>query len=140
MAEPKSADPSRLQSPKLVAVGDDVRPAPPAAEPGPPEPRRGLPGVVVGVLAVLLLLAVAGLFAQTQRATAQAEQIRQLEGQVAGLEDRLTTATAQLAQYDRTLGLVRGTVSDLFARIADLNALVQVDPQRTEPAADPAQR
>ena len=140
MAEPRSGDSSRPQSPKLVAVADEARPAPPpAAEPQAPE-RRGFSGVVVGVLAVLLLLAVTGLFAQTRRAGAQAEQIRQLEAQVAGLEGRLTTATAQLAQYDRTLGLVRGTVSELFARIADLNALVQVDPQRAEPSADPAQR
>lgn len=136
MAEPKPADSKLPESPKLVAVSDEARPAPPpvpAAQK--PERRRGASWLVVGVLAFLLLLALGGLFAQTQRAEAQAQQITQLQGQVAGLEGRLTTATAQLAHYDRTLGLVRGTVSDLFARIADLNALVQVDPQRVEPAA-----
>jgi hypothetical protein len=144
MAEPKPADPKlpespRPESPKLVAVGDQARPDPPAPAPDPPE-RRGASWILVGVLALLLVLALGGLFAQTQRAEAQAEQIAGLQGQVAGLESRLTTATAQLAHYDRTLGLVRGTVSDLFARIADLNALVQVDPQRTPPPADPTQR
>ncbi len=143
MAEPKPAESIRSDSrseagPKLVAVGDDARPAS-GARPAPAEPRRR--SWAVPVLALLLALALAGLIAQTQRAQTQAARIGALETQVAGLETRLETAAEQLATYHRTLGLVRGTVSELFGRIADLNALVQVDPLGPDaPPAEPAAR
>jgi hypothetical protein len=133
MAEAKPVEPSRPAaegSPKLMAVAEEkaaraVSP-PPASRPEPT--GKGMSRTAFGILAVMLALALVGLYAQTRRANAQAEQIADLGGQVEGLQEQLSVAHTRLATYDMQFSMVQANVADLFQQIASLNELVNTDP------------
>jgi uncharacterized protein HemX len=141
MADPKPADSTREGNrpeetpPKLVAVSETpVDPKPSTPTPGATEPTsKGISRTLFGLVVVLLLLALGGLYAQTQRATAQAEQITLLNNQVEGLEVQLSAANTQLATYDMRLTLVQSSVRDMYEKMGSLLELVSISPGLVEP-------
>jgi len=145
MAEAKPVDPARAaeSSPKLVALPEDRKASASASrpQPGRQEPERtGVSWNAFGLAVALLLFATAGLIAQTQRVSNQAEQIGLLNGQVEGLQVQLSAANTQLATYDMQLTLVRATVAEVSQQMADLSDLVNTNPFASEPSETPIGR
>ncbi len=135
MAEPKPVDatPEKNdpeESPKLVAVSENTTtPESAEAAPEPSEPERtGVSKVLFGVVVVLLLLALGGLYAQTQHARGQAEQIAALNDQVEGLQVQLSAANTQIATYDMQIALVQDSVRDMYEKMGSLLELVSIGP------------
>jgi len=137
MAEPKPADATpekgaSEESPKLVAVSENTTTPEPASAPAAPSPsepeRSGVSKVLFAVVAILLVLALGGLYAQTQRATAQAEQIGVLTNQVEGLQVQLSAANTQIATYDMQIALVQDSVRDMYEKMGSLLDLVSMGP------------
>jgi hypothetical protein len=134
MADAKPADPARVgdASPRIVPLGARTRL-------GRPDPGQdGVSWGVFGIVAALLVFAIAALLVQTQHVSNQAAQISALNGQVEGLEAQLSGANARLAGYDRQLGLIRANVSSVVDQVAALSKLVESNPLPAAPAAAPA--
>ena len=106
---------------EVVEGGASAESAAPAAQP-PPVRRRAV--TLAWVLAALLVLAVAGMVRQGQRAGA-------LESRVTGLEADLQTAQGALNAHREHLGAVR-------ASVAELQALVEREPTPATPSAPDA--
>ena len=116
---------SATDSPNLAAVPDPKAPKSEATEP--PERRRSA-WLWVGLLAVALVLALWGLYHQTQLANSQATEIGALQGELAELQTELEGLTSQLTQFGMQRELVEATVGDLVERLARLQSLVAWDP------------
>jgi hypothetical protein len=134
MADAKPADPARVGegSPRVVPLGARTQPG--RLDPG----RDGVSWGVFGIVAALLVFAIAALLVQTQHVSNQAAQISELTGQVQGLEAQLSGANARLAGYDRQLGLIRANVSSVVDQVTALSQLVEASPFPPAPAAAPA--
>lgn len=146
MAEPKPVETTPQtnapeESRKLVAVHENTttpesaslsEPAPAEREPSERNPserdRKGVPTLLFAIVAVLCLLAVIGLYAQTQRVTTQADQIAVLGNQIEGLEVQLSAANTQIATYDMQLSLVQDSVRDMYEKMGSLLDLVSMGP------------
>jgi hypothetical protein len=129
MAEPKPAPttgPSAAAAPtKLKAVSEaQGGPVSGPARPSSDGVSRGL----FALVALLLVLAVAGLWAQTRRASAQAERIGALESEVGSLESQLSVAHEQLSAYGTQLGLVQGLAADVYEKMGSLLQIVEGSP------------
>jgi uncharacterized protein HemX len=132
MAEPKPVDTTSEtnapdESPKLVAVSENTTTPDSASGPAEPE-KNGVPRLLFAIVAVLLLLVSIGLYAQTRRASAQAEQIASLGNQIEGLEVQLSAANTQIATYDMQLALVQDSVRDMYEKMGSLLDLVSAGP------------
>ena len=134
MADAKPADPARAGegSPRVVPLGARLRPG----RSGPD--RDGVSWGVFGIVAALLVFALAALLVQTQHVSNQAAQISALSGQVEGLEALLSAANARVASYDRQLGLIRANVSTVVDQVTALSKLVEASPFPAPPVAAPA--
>jgi len=137
MAEPKPAPnpttpPSETSPPKLKAVSEKGAPA--TGRPA----RDGVSRTVFAAVVVLLVLALAGLWAQTRRASSQAEQIVALEGQVGSLESELSVANDQLATYGVQMGMVQELAADVYEKMGSLLQIAEGNPfEEAEPAPTP---
>ena len=134
MADAKPADPARPGegSPRVVPLGART-------QPGRRDPARdGVSWGVFGIVAALLVFAIAALLVQTQHVSNQAAEIGALSDQVEGLDAQLSAANARLAGYDRQLGLIRANVSSLVDQVTALSELVQPSPVPPPPVAAPA--
>jgi hypothetical protein len=134
MADAKPADPARAGegSPRVVPLG--ARPQPGRRDPA----HDGVSWNLFGIVAALLVFAIAALLVQTQRVSNQAAEISALSGQVEGLDAQLSAANARLAGYDRQLGLIRANVSSVVDQVTALSALVSANPVPSAPPAAPA--
>jgi hypothetical protein len=139
----KAADTSAAsttdEKPVLVAVDTEAKQpavgsATPSAAAAPAE-RRGVSRGLFWVVALLLVLAVAGLAVQTQRVEALGTRVEGLALQVEGLRTDLTLANSQIQTYAMTMSLVRGTVSDIFEKTALLSELVGGDTRPPPPVS-----
>ena len=134
MADAKPADPARPGegNPRVVPLGART-------QPGRRDPARdGVSWGVFGIVAALLVFAIAALLVQTQHVSNQAAQISALSGQVEGLEAQLSGANARLAGYDRQLGLIRANVATVVDQVSALAQLVEKNPSPVAPVAPPA--
>ena len=134
MADAKPADPARAGegSPRIVPLGART-------QPGRRDPDRdGVSWGVFGIVAALLVFAIAALLVQTQHVSNQAAQISALSGEVEGLEARLSAANARLAGYDRQLGLIRAHVGSVVDQVTALSELVEATPSPAVPAPPPS--
>ena len=146
MAEPKPAEtlnaetatPSEESAPKLVAVAEEAASqeteAAPEADTDEPE-RSGVSWLWFGAVVLLLVASLFGLYNQTQRASAQADQIAVLTGEVEALGAELTAANERVQSYDMQLSLVRSAVTEVFQKMNSLQALVALAP--ADVASDP---
>ena len=134
MADAKPADPARPGegNPRVVPLGARTQPGRSTRD------RDGVSMGVFGIVAALLVFAIAALLVQTQHVSNQAAQISALSGQVEGLQAQLSAANARLAGYDRQLGLIRANVSSLVDQVTALSELVQPSPVPPPPVAAPA--
>ena len=134
MADAKPADPARAgeASPRVVPLG--ARPQTRRPEPD----HGGVSWGVFGIVAALLVFAIAALLVQTQHVSNQAEQISALSSEVEGLEGQLSAANARLAGYDRQLGLIRANVGTVVDQVTALAKLVETSPIAPAPPAAPA--
>ena len=111
--------------PKLVAVGSvqDAGDAQPA-----PQPRRRWTDLGVGfwLVAVILIIAVAFIAAQTR-------QLDELASQVETLETELDAAHGALRGYENRFGEIRTSVGDLRAQFGELEGLVEHPPPPAPP-------
>ncbi|MEM7413718.1 MAG: hypothetical protein AAF430_26040 [Myxococcota bacterium] len=141
MAEPKPAEqtpqapastpetPATEAAPKLVAVPEDASSPDPAPSAAPEEPeRQGVSWLAFGVVLLLLVGSLFGLYSQSQRASAQAEQIVALSSEVETLGAELAAANQQVQSYDMQLTLVRSAVAEVFQKMNSLQALVALAP------------
>jgi hypothetical protein len=130
MADAKPADPPRAGegSPRVVPLG--ARPQRGRTAPD----RDGVSWGVFGIVAALLVFALAALLVQTQHVSNQAAQISALSGQVQGLEAQLSAANARVAGYDRQLGMIRANVSTVVDQVSALAQLVETNPSPVAPA------
>ncbi len=111
MAEPK---------PKLVAVGS--APGKGASDRA-PQPRRRWTDLGVGIwlLAVVVVVAVLIIAAQTS-------QLDRLSAQVVTLETELSTAHGALRGYESRFGEIRESVGNLRTQLGELEGLVEQPP------------
>jgi hypothetical protein len=133
MADAKPADPAHVGegAPRVVPLG--ARPQSGRRDPG----HDGVSWGVFGIVAALLVFAIAALLVQTQHVSDQAAQISALNGQVEGLEAQLSGANAKLAGYDRQLGLIRANVASVVDQVTALSGLVEAKPSPVAPAPPP---
>ena len=104
--------------PHLVAVEPNES-APAAADAAPESTRpRGRAALI---LALLLVVAVSGLLAQSWR-------VSQLETRVGELESQLGSARAEIQVHEAHLGRVRDAVGDVRREVMALEALAAQEP------------
>jgi hypothetical protein len=101
----------------VAVASDESETSPP--EPA-PQPDR-LRGRAALILALLLVVAVSGLLAQSWR-------VSRLESQVAELGSRLGAAQAEIEAHEAHLGRVRDAVGDVRREVTALEALVGQQP------------
>jgi uncharacterized protein HemX len=120
---------TRSSRPRLVSVnGDGAEKAPepsPSAAPAGTAPRR-----LLWLLVVLVIVAVAGLAAQTVRT-------RTLEAENAALAGELFATRSALDAYVARFAEVRLSLDGLRAQVEQLDALVSADPLAPAPDAAP---
>jgi len=114
--EPESGEP---QTPPLAAVSEAA--ADPAEENR--VPRKWL----LAALAALLLFAI-GFAVQTGRVGDFQEQIRGLEGEIAGLSSQLSATQQRVAAFELAREEIRQSVSLLRENVRALDALVTAEP------------
>jgi hypothetical protein len=105
-------------------------PASASGEGADPSERRGLP---IWLFLLVFVLFSGALFWQVRVA-------RDLEGQVAGLEQELAAARSLLGAHRSHLGEIRAGVRDLAAQLTSLQTLVDADPGEERDAATAAER
>lgn len=93
--------------------------------------RMGSSGRLIALLALLLLLSVATLVAQSRRA-------EKLAGEVAALTSQVEAANRRLAAYRAQRELVRDSLAGVLEELNGLHAVVSEDPLAvSEPAEAP---
>lgn len=117
-----------VAKPKRATEKPGAEPAASAAESAPTQQRRGLSPWLLGVVALIGVVAWVTQYQVSQR----------LEREVAGLSAELASTSEQLGAYKLHLDTVRASVGDLHDRMGNLKILVELDPTAITdiPAAD----
>jgi hypothetical protein len=117
-----------VAKPKRATEKPGAEPAASAAESAPTQQRRGLSPWLLGVVALIGVVAWVTQYQVSQR----------LEREVAGLSAELASTSEQLGAYKLHLDTVRASVGDLHDRMGNLKILVGLDPTAITdiPAAD----